>query len=789
MQELKRVFTNRTFLFGLIAILIINAVLFYNEQKENDYGLDLSVANEIIWNTDGQMTIGNDTDAEECYLKYINLLTQYKNTDPIEVQKELTAKLTELTGADKVAATALMAQLNHINGYDDYLATIEANKDKLLNFSIFNSADSFTNRNINKTAEDFKELSGITLRLDNDSSINAFISFRLTDYFGVVLLAIVCISFLAERKKGLWNLVYATPNGRVQLHGKRIGILFLASLFITVLLYGTNLLICNFVYGGIGDLTRPIQSIASFGKLPVALSVGEILIEYLLFRVITLFLVAILINLLLAAIENVKVSLIAAVAFMGIEYVLYTFLPVQSGFNIFKYFNVFTYISLSELYVNYLNIDLFGYPFSIRTISFGALIPIIVVFVGLYLLVGYKKKPMATHNYLGKYVYFANRGIDAALTKLHLFGMECYKVLFIQKGVVILLLFAVLVPELVFVSSVLPKTQEEAAAEKIIMSLEGEITDETYAKLQEMQDEIDATISAYEEANLKYLAGEMEYEEYYVYESASESAKLQNRALDIVKKRITELETLKEKHGISPWLLYETPYERVYGENTQNNQQKAAMIAVLCLSLLLAGIFSYEKQCGTDMLITSFVNGRKKLLLRKFGICFISSVIVWAVIYGTEIYNLFTVCTPATLAAPIQSLSIFEKFPIGCSIALFLILLYLFRLLMLCCVGCIVMFVSSNQKRVSTSYVASAGVVVIPSAIYYFIGITPLKIVSTTVPVSATSILLNTQGAISGAVIVGLIMVGIALLCSCLVRKQQYRFDKHSGQCERAISG
>ena len=117
--------------------------------------------------------------------------------------------------------------------------------------------------------------------------------------------------------------------------------------------------------------------------------------------------------------------------------------------------------------------------------------------------------------------------------------MECYKVLFIQKGVVILLLLAILVPELVFVSSVLPKTQEEAVAEKIIMSLEGEITDETYAKLQEMQDEIDTTISAYEEANQKYLAGEIEYEEYYVYESANESAKLQNKALNIVRERIT----------------------------------------------------------------------------------------------------------------------------------------------------------------------------------------------------------------------------------------------------------
>ena len=243
--------------------------------------------------------------------------------------------------------------------------------------------------------------------------------------------------------------------------------------------------------------------------------------------------------------------------------------------------------------------------------------------------------------------------------------------------------------------------------------------------------------------------------------------------LNIVRERITELEMLKEKHGISPWLLYETPYERVYGDNTQNNQQKAAMVAVLCLSLLLAGIFSYEKQSGTDMLISSCVNGRKKLLSRKFGICVISAAFIWAVIYGTEIYNFLSICTLNTLSAPIQSLSMFAKFPMHCSIAVFLVLLYMFRLLMLCCVGFIVLFVSSKLKRVSTSYVATVGIVVVPSAIYYFIGISPLKIISTTVPVSATSLLLNTQGALSGIVIVGLIMIGIAVICACLVRKQQ----------------
>ena len=368
MQETKRVLLGRTFLFGFIVVFLVNAVLFYNEQKENSYGLPLSVANEVVWNADGQITIGHDVSAEECYEKYVGWLNRYKNTDMIQAQTELAERLPDLKGADKVAVTALIEQLAHINGYNEYLLGIEASKDKLLHFSIFQADNSFTERNIIKTAEDFKALSGIKLRLDNDSAIVAFMDARLTDYFAVILLAMISLSFLAERKKGLWSLIYATKNGRVKLYANRIGTLFLYSLAVTILLYGTNLMISSFVYGGLGDFSRPIQSIADFGKFPAVLSVGAALTEYLLFRMITLFLVAMIINLLLAAIENVKASLIAAAVVMGIEYMLFTFLSVQSGFNIFKYFNVFTYISLSELYTHYLNIDLFVYPFSIRAI-------------------------------------------------------------------------------------------------------------------------------------------------------------------------------------------------------------------------------------------------------------------------------------------------------------------------------------------------------------------------------------------------------------------------------------
>ena len=211
MQELKRVLLGRTFLLTLIAVLIVNAVLFWKEQAENDYGLDLSAANEIVWGVDGQMTIGNDVNKAECYEKYSAYIKQYKNTDTVQAQAELKEKLSMLTGTDKVAATAVLTQLEHINGYSDYLANIEKNKDSLLEFSVFSSANSFSGRNIIKTAEDFKALEGVKLRLDTDSGLTAFFNTRLTDYLSVILLALSASHFLQNAKRACGVLFMPHP--------------------------------------------------------------------------------------------------------------------------------------------------------------------------------------------------------------------------------------------------------------------------------------------------------------------------------------------------------------------------------------------------------------------------------------------------------------------------------------------------------------------------------------------------------------------------------------------------
>ena len=134
------------------------------------------------------------------------------------------------------------------------------------------------------------------------------------------------------------------------------------SVFGVVLLYGTDLVIGFFFYGGVDDLNRAVQSVETLGRLTMLTTVGGFLVRFFLLRVAAAFLIALILWLLLTAINNVKYTIIVAAGVLVVEYRLYTFLPVQSALNVLKYFNIFTYIGLSDLYTNYLNIDIFTYP-------------------------------------------------------------------------------------------------------------------------------------------------------------------------------------------------------------------------------------------------------------------------------------------------------------------------------------------------------------------------------------------------------------------------------------------
>lgn len=82
MKELKRIFSNRRLMLGLLLIFLINGILFYNAQTERDFGLDLSGPSSgmISMSFGGSFEGGQaKADGAESYAVYQN---GWQNTRP-----------------------------------------------------------------------------------------------------------------------------------------------------------------------------------------------------------------------------------------------------------------------------------------------------------------------------------------------------------------------------------------------------------------------------------------------------------------------------------------------------------------------------------------------------------------------------------------------------------------------------------------------------------------------------------------------------------------------------------
>lgn len=780
MKELRRILSNLRLLLGLVLIVLLNALLFMREQSAKDYGLDCSLPTSSILVFDGSIPASDPINARAAYTHYLDWVGRTRPlplSDSIPTLKQEKVRLHSLLSGhhaddyvklEYIAVNNLLSQAEYLAGYDDWLNTIQKNKDNMLEFPIFNDPNSFSGRNILKTAEEFETLKGVDLTLGADGAIDALMSCPVTDYFLLGILLLFGISFLEERKKGLWGVVRATPNGRRRLAIRRTVILFGVSISSVLLLYGSNLALGFYLYGGINDLGRPLQSVEMLGRLPILGTVGSFLTRYFLLRIAAAFFVSLLLWLLLTAVNHAKYTIITAAGVLAVEYGLYTFLPVQSGLNGLKYFNLFTYISLSDLYTNYLNIDLFSYPLGIRSISQFALLPLCGLTAAACVLVHCHKKSATGTSLIDRAVYGINTVTDLGLRHLRLFGIELYKTLWIQKGFVTAALLVYLAAGTPFTAKIPIYNPAEMAAQQYAEELAGKITDDTFARIAALEAELDQTIADYEAAKLAYETGELADNQLNLYTYYAEAARTNKEGLSLVRSRAKELFELGSEKGFAPWLIEQTPFESVFGTAGQSNHHQAAVIAVLALTLLLAGSMAYERQSGMTFLLGATPRGRRAFLNRKIALALLVAIAAWATVYGMEFYALISNFSIQVWSVPVQNLSMTARFPFPCSIKGWLVILYGYRLLALSCGAILALFISNCVKRMEIAYIAVCSIMLFPSLLYAYVGIELFRPIAYITDVEAVPLLYLANGSIVQLLVRGLsltIVAGLAGMC------------------------
>lgn len=600
-------------------------------------------------------------------------------------------------------------EIIYLNSYCEYLENIQEQAQRQSQIGIFNQGNGFTSKNMQKTAKDFAELGDVIVEFGNNIGVERWLEWEFADYLFLILIVVFVLAFLEERRKGLWNAVRSCKNGRARIGFSRLGILGAASAVCSLLIYGATLVISLSINGGWTDLGRSLQSLECFRTCTVRTSIAGWLLIYFGVKTASGVLIGLVLWCVLGLISNIQFSLSVLGGILVGEYLLYEFLPVQSALNILKYFNLFSYVHTADLYMNYLNVDLFGNPVGIRQLMLVTLPIALTLFAVFDVLIQSKRYPEGNRDVLSKVSALLNRVLDFFCTRFTIGGWEIYKTLIFEFGIVMLAVVAL----------------SSRSLEHILFNSEQDVWYQAY--LSDLEGPLDESSDGYiERARENIRPGTSEHE-------------LTN-ALNRLEQEVARVKADAEAGGYDPWLVDAKVYDSVYGSLAQDYQRLNAGIAIVFLVFCCAGIAAYERQAGVIYMVRSLKYGRRALFAGKAAVAVLLATIVWAAVFLHELKQFLSVMDPVTLEAPVRNIAALSQFPLKVTFAQYLIMLYAIRFVMLVSETFVILLISSYAANLQMAYMLNAGFLGIP-VMLAVLGMDVLKYVSPLAPISSAELM------------------------------------------------
>ena len=220
--------------------------------------------------------------------------------------------------------------------------------------SIFmdSSAGKFHAENVKKTDRDFPRSTDVSLTLTETAGLENFLQDGVLSVCILLWMLVTVLRLTEERRSSLRYLVFGSPRGRTWLALRRVGILGLSAALGTALLMLTGLVTDSLLYGGLGDLSAAAQSSEIFQNFPYPLTLRQVLWAYCLLKALGMWLMGLLLWLILQLIHHLQTAMVAAAAFLAVEYSLFAFVPDSYAIVALRYINVFSFVGICLLYTS-----------------------------------------------------------------------------------------------------------------------------------------------------------------------------------------------------------------------------------------------------------------------------------------------------------------------------------------------------------------------------------------------------------------------------------------------------
>ena len=672
--ELKKLLHHEIFILMIVAVFILNAYLMFRTANTGEV---VSADYRKVYDMLDEMT-----DKE----KYNWLDAQLNDSSHAPVYKW------DVMGE-------LRDECNAVLTYKEYLESIESQAKSMLSVSIFAKPNTFNYRNIQKTPPAYANVQDVEPVFDRSKGIILATDNSFTDILcGFILLFAVLSIMLYDREQSISGFLFSMRRGRGYLIITKLTVLAVTLFGAVLLLYAENLIIGAYLYG-LGDVSRPIQSLSGFIGCNLRISVLQYLILYVLFKFTAFLCIGEVLSLIAVNTKNTVSFYGISAAVVIVEGVLYAAIHSLSIYSIFRYINLIAFTKVNEIFCNYKNINFFDYPVPLISTSTASLLVITIVCGALSAFIYSRKRNLEFHR-------VGLRLGSSKSSKVHSqMWYTLYKSLILQKGAIIIAAF-IAVSGFMSQNFIKKYDQSDVYYEYYTEKAEGFVNDETVAyfeseaaHFEDLQNQLDQLLqsepnnyTAMNELN-KQLAPTMGF--YPAYE---------------------RLQKIKDVDG--SYMFYDTGYKRAFGINGYDDDMKYALAAVFLLIFLISPLIANDNKYKMSFIINSTSSGKRSYIRRNiiaavsYGLI---AALLWIIPYVVTISQYYG---HSGLVGSLRSITDFVDFLFNIKLWQYILLISVLRILFIILSALFMLWVSSKCKNMTSAVLINFAVFALPIIVY-----------------------------------------------------------------------
>lgn len=666
--ELKKLFSYRAFIFIFAAIFVMSVFsslssIMKRESNPDEY--------RQLYSKISSMTTD---EATEYINKHVDETFSGNGTYSIE------------------AICTVRDRYEQINKYPEFLDSIDERCKSITGISFFADEDSFSYKNALKTRTVYNNLKLTGLPFDVSEGLETALFADISDILIIfAIFAAAVFIFTKDKEIGILNLLHSYPKGRVSLCISKLGVLLTFSAAANLLFLGANLAIGAFTYG-LGDLTRPIQSVNGFYECSFNLNVWQYLIIVLLFKSLGGFLWGVLFAFICSfSGNNAQIYGISVFISVG-EILLYTKISTLSSYGLLHDFNLVSFIKPENIFSTYRNINLFGEPFNAVIIIPTVFVFMLILLMASVMLVFASEK---NREYKKLSLGIKRKNKQKIHGKLY---YTFYKSLILQKSAYLIAVWlaAVVIFHLSFSK---PADLVDFYYKDYTTENSGAVTAQTdevirkdevhFAGLHEEMLSPDITIE-----RLQEIQNELQRES----------------ALIMFKSRCNAIRDSR----FDTEIFYDSGYKRAFSVDSDMESRQMALLIITLIVLVISPLISFDKSRGLTNVIFSTASGKRSYLKNCIFISAVFCIFASAAVMLPYFFNIISKYGAQGLSLPIQSLEHFADFALPLNVWQYALLLFLMRTLIFTLCGLVMLVISCNSKSRFSATLINVTVFVLP---------------------------------------------------------------------------